>query len=385
MVVSLKDSIKLIGISIVCFCAVFVCTFFLNFYLDAVLVGDTVAEVMRPLYDAQLATAKMVCAVTGGCLSAIAAVMIVFYVKLYIDGHARQIGVLKAMGYSDIRIAACFWVFGLSVFVGALLGYAAGLIAMPTIYKGLTLDGLDIPIKFHFGLIFALIFAPTAVFSAISCGYALVALRRPVLGMLRGTSEKVKKRSLKKPREAKERAEKERPFLFEACLKTISSKKMLAFFVAFSCFCFSAMLQMGLSMEQLSTQTMGLMILIIGVVLAAVTMIMAITSLMNGNVKNISIMKGFGYSMLECAIVVFAGYIPFALLGFVVGTFYQFGLLSLAVNVLYKNVAEMPDYSFNFNALWITAVAFVLSYAAVTAVYTLKMSKISVKEVMAEN
>ena len=34
MVVGIKDAAKLIGISIICCCAVLVCSLFLNYYLD---------------------------------------------------------------------------------------------------------------------------------------------------------------------------------------------------------------------------------------------------------------------------------------------------------------------------------------------------------------
>ena len=48
MLVSVKDSIKFIGVTVVCFCAVFVCTFFLNYYLDIVpLEADISEDVMQ--------------------------------------------------------------------------------------------------------------------------------------------------------------------------------------------------------------------------------------------------------------------------------------------------------------------------------------------------
>ena len=34
MVISLKDSLKLIGVSVLCVCAVFLCKFLLSFYID---------------------------------------------------------------------------------------------------------------------------------------------------------------------------------------------------------------------------------------------------------------------------------------------------------------------------------------------------------------
>ena len=381
MVISLKDGLKLFGIIIVAFCAVFVCTFFLNFYMDAVAIKDTIIEAQKTLYDAQLATAKFTSAISGGFLGLIAIVMIVFYEKLYIDGHLRQLGILKAMGYSNGKIALRFWVFGLSVFIGTALGFGAGFIFMPTVYNGLTIDTLNIEIHFHAVLLILLVLVPTIVYSLFSCGYAYLALRRPVNDMLKGRVEK----KIKKRKEKPAKAGKERSFLVETCFKTLGSKKLLAFFVAFACFCFSAMVQMGASMKQLSTETMGLMILLIGIVLAVTTMFMAVTSLIKNNVKTVSMMKVFGYSMKECALSVFGGYVPFAFLGFAVGTGYQYGLLSLMVNIVYKDVAAVPDYSFNVPVFFITLACFIVLYTAVMAVYAFKLNKVSVKEVMLEN
>ncbi|MDE7168291.1 MAG: FtsX-like permease family protein [Clostridia bacterium] len=381
MVISLKDGLKLFGIIIVAFCAVFVCTFFLNFYMDAVAIKDTIIEAQKTLYDAQLATARFTSAISGGFLALIAVVMIIFYEKLYIDGHLRQLGILKAMGYSNGNIALRFWVFGLSVFIGTAFGFAAGHIAMPYIYDSLTIDTLVIDIHFHAILLIMLVFVPTIVYSLFACGYAYLALRRPVNDMLKGRVEK----KIKKRKEKPAKAGKERSFLVETCFKTLGSKKLLAFFIAFACFCFSAMVQMGASMKQLSTESMGLMILLIGIVLAVTTMFMAVTSLIKNNVKTVSMMKVFGYSMNECALSVFGGYVPFAFLGFAVGTGYQYGLLSLMVNIVYKDVAAVPDYSFNVPVFFITLACFIVLYTAVMAVYAFKLNKVSVKEVMLEN
>ena len=381
MVISLKDGLKLFGIIIVAFCAVFVCTFFLNFYLDACAIKDMVTAEQQPLYDAQIATAKFTSAISGGFLGLIAVVMIIFYIKLYIDGHMRQLGILKAMGWSNQKIALRFWVFGLSVFIGSALGFGIGHAYMPVVYNGLTIDSLDIKINFHASLLIFLVIVPTILYSLLACGYAYFALRRPVNDMLKGRTE----RKIKKRKEKAAKAGKDRSFLVETCFKTLGSKKLLAFFVAFACFCFSAMVQMGASMKQLSTETMGLMILIIGIVLAVTTMFMAVTSLIKNNVKTVSMMKVFGYSVKECALSVFGGYVPFAFLGFAVGTGYQYGLLSLMVNIVYKDVAAVPDYSFNVSVFFITLACFVVLYSAVMAVYALKLGKVSVKEVMLEN
>ncbi|MDE6505434.1 MAG: FtsX-like permease family protein [Clostridia bacterium] len=379
MIISLKDSIKLVGVTVVCFCAVFVCTFMLSFYIDVQqLNGLLTDQNMRLLYQAQKATAQVCAIVTGGVLAVIAVVMLFFYIKIYIDGHAKQFGIIKALGYSNCKIALTFWIFGFSVFIGCALGFGVGYAFAPLVYNGLAIEGApEIAVNFHIELLLGLVVAPAFVFTLIACGYAYWALRCPLMQLMRGKTAKIKDKSYK--------ANKERSFLKEMCFKTLASKKSVAFFVAFACFCFGSMMQMGLSMENLASKTMGYMILIIGLVLAAVTLFMSVTTLINGNLKNISIMKACGYSLKQCAFSVLGGYVPFAVLGFMIGTAYQFGLLQIMVNIVFKEVAEVPEYTFNIPAFFITFALFIVSYFSVMAFYVLRIKTISVKEVMLEN
>ncbi|MDE6149453.1 MAG: ABC transporter permease, partial [Ruminococcus sp.] len=101
MVVGIKDAVKLIGISVIACCAVFVCTMFLNFYSDILLIKDKIlSEQAMMFYNAQVSTVKVVCSVSGGCLLITSVVMLLFYIKHYIDTHKKELGILKAMGYS---------------------------------------------------------------------------------------------------------------------------------------------------------------------------------------------------------------------------------------------------------------------------------------------
>ena len=357
MIVSLKDSLKLVGITVIIFCAVFVNTFFLNFLIDIKNIEHLiVGPELTALYNAQIATAKLSCILSGVFLSLIAVVMIFFYIKLYIDNHKSQLGILKAMGYSNFKIALSFYVFGLSVLLGTVLGFGAGYSIMPQVYNSMVITGLpEIEIHFHIILPIMLIVSPSLLFSVLSCLYAYFALKRPVLEMLRDKAENHKK--IKKSRK-----EKDRPFILEMCFKTLSAKKSIAFLIAFAGFCVSAMVQMGLSMSDLAPGNMAAIILIMGLVLALTTLLMTITSLMNGNAKNISIMKAFGYSVRECFVSVLAIYQIFALIGFAVGTVYQHVLLSLVITLLYKDIGNMPEYSFNFGIFFIVLAVFIVLY-----------------------
>ena len=106
MIVGIKDAAKLIGISVISCCAVFVCTLFLNFYFDILSVKNEItSELSMFYYNAQVSTAKVVCLVSGGCLFITSVVMLIFYIKHYIDTHKKELGILKALGYTNFKIA----------------------------------------------------------------------------------------------------------------------------------------------------------------------------------------------------------------------------------------------------------------------------------------
>ncbi len=380
MIVSFKDALKLIGIVIVAFCAVFVCTFMLNYYLDVQSIRPLLSTPYEiSLYTAQISMLKVTSAVSGGCLTVISLIMLVFYVGMHVEGRSKQLGLLKAIGWSEGKIALKFWVYGLSVFIGTGLGFGVAFAAMPSIY--VSLCGKELPavaISFHPVLLCVLVILPTVIFSALASIFAYIKLRRPAYELLKGVKEiKIKK---SKPSKVTRHS-----FMREMARSSLSSKKMLAFFVAFACFCFSAMVQMGISMFELSSVTMGVVILIIGLVLAVSTILMAITTLVRYNLKNISMMKAFGYTTFDCALTVFGLYHIFALLGFAVGTVYQYGLLSLMVDLVFRDVGYGIEYCFDFKALLIAFAAFIVFFEAVAGGYTYKLNKISVKEIMTVN
>lgn len=385
MIVGPRDGAKLIGVTIVGCTAVFVCALFLNYYMDVAGLRGSVGGEALALYEAQVAMAKMICGISGGCLSAVAAVMLTFYIKLYIDERIRELGILKAMGYSRGRLAASFWPFGLSVLTGAAFGFAGASAAMPTVYAQLCGEELpSVAVSFRPSLIAYTVLLPAAAFSALSVAYAYVRLNRPVSEMLKGNDGGREAASADKRRRKTKTREKDVPFLKAMRRSVIRSKKAFAFFVAFAGFCFSAMVQMGLSMRRLSTGTMGGMILTIGLVLAFTSFFMAVTALVAGNAKSISVMKAFGYSVKSCSKAVFSGYRPFAYLGFVAGTLYQYGLLRLMVNVFFKDVGYVPDYSFDFPVFFAVSAIFILLYEGAVRLYSLKLNKISVKMIMDE-
>lgn len=380
-----KTVSKMIGILIITCCAVFVCTLFLNFNLDISGIEDQIpAGPAMDLYEAQSATGKVISAVSGGCLLITSVVMLFFYIKQYIDTHHKELGILKALGYSDLKIAKGFWVFGISVFIGAAAGFCASYALMPTFYEVMNEEKI-LPVysvHFHPVLFLFLVVLPFVSFSALSVIYARHKVKRPVIGLLRGTKETAKEKPrLKKPKQAN----RERTFVQELKRTTVKGHKALVFFICFAAFCYSAMMQMTFSMDQLASVLFSVIVGLIGIILACTTLFLAITTLVNANTKTIAMMRIMGYPLQECSNAVLGGYRPVAYIGFAIGTVYQYALLKIMVVLVFEDVAAMPEYRFDFPALLFSLVSFLAIYEIAMFCYSRRIRRISLKEIMLED
>lgn len=391
MVVRIKDAAKLFGIFIIVCCAVFVCTLFLNFHIDIAGIRDEItSRQVLFFYEAQVSTARVVSCLCGGCLLITSVIMLIFYIKHYIDTHKKELGILKAMGYSGGKIASTFWVFGSSVFFGAIVGYTGAWLMMSAFYEVQNEDKIlpEISPHFHPVLFAALVILPAIVFGIISILYAFLKLKTPVLGLMKenwqiSDSCRNFRGGRKQERKEKDNQE-ERPFLAELKKSTLRDKKTLVFFIVFASFCFSAMIQMSFSMDELASAMMGMMIMLIGILLACTTLFLAVTTVINGNKKTIAMMRVFGYSRKQCTQALLGGYRPMGYIGFAIGTIYQYAILKIAVYVIFKDIEGVPEYRFDFGAMAVTFAAFIVIYETVMYCYSEKIKKISVKEVMLE-
>lgn len=380
--IQLKDVSKLAGISIISFCAVFVCTLFLNYNMDLLKIEDQItADIVKIFYDAQVMTGKVVSTVSGLCLLLTSVVMLCFYIKHYIDVHKKELGILKALGYSNWKIAGKFWVFGLSVFLGAILGFGSAFALLPLFYKVQNEEGLlpEVTVSFNPQLFLFLVVVPTAFFSLLAIFYSYLKLKCPALALLR---EKVE--AAGKGRKRERETGTELPFLQELKKSTVRSRKSLIFFIWFASFCYSSMMQMSASMDELASVMFSVMIIMIGVVLSCTTLFLAITTVINANTKTISMMRVFGYSLKDCSNAILNGYRPIAYVGFAIGTIYQYGLLKMAVSVIFKDVQNVPEYNFDWTAFVIVLISFAVIYELIMYVYTTRIKKISIKEIMME-
>lgn len=381
MIISIKDAAKLIGVSIVSLCAVFVCNLFLNYSMDLISIEDRISgDYQITLYETLKLSNRLVVFISGGCLILTSAVMLFFYIKQYITAHSKELGILKALGYSKGKTAKGFFIFGINVFIGGTVGYFSSLLLMPYFYEVQNEDKLlpDFDAVIHPSLFLYTVILPSAVFAALSVLFAFIKLKKPVLRLLKEMPDE------KRRRVGGAKFKKELPFLKELKKATLRSRKTLVFFIAFSAFCYSAMVQMSFSMRELSSVMMGLIIILIGVVLAFTSLFMAVSTVIGSNKKTIAMLRVEGYSVKECQSSVLGCYRPTAYIGFAIGTAYQYGLLKIMVEIVFKDIENVPEYNFDFTVFIFCLISFAVLYEIMMRYCGGKIRKSSLKAVMEE-
>ena len=137
------------------------------------------------------------------------------------------------------------------------------------------------------------------------------------------------------------------------------------------------MTQMSMSMGELSSGEMALMIVAIGLILSLMSLMLSLSSVIHGNQKTLAMMRVFGYSQKECSGAILGGYRPFSYLGFALGTLYQYALLKIMVTVVFAD--------FDFVALAISLVSFLILYELILLGYQRRLRTLSIGCVMSES
>ena len=126
------------------------------------------------------------------------------------------------------------------------------------------------------------------------------------------------------------------------------------------------------------------MILSIGLILAFMTLLMSLTSVIKANTKTIAMMKVFGYSRTECSRSLLSGYRPISYIGFAIGTAYQYILLRIMVDIVFADYENLPEYGFDMGTFLLSLAAFLIAYELIIYCYSKKIGSLSVKKVMLE-
>lgn len=88
--------------------------------------------------------------------------------------------------------------------------------------------------------------------------------------------------------------------------------------------------------------------------------------------------------MKDCKKYILNSYKVTAFIGFIIGTIYQYVLLKIMIEVVFKDM-DVPVYTFNFKLFFITLGIFIIIYELLIGYYTKKLNKIPIKEIMMDS
>ena len=351
---SVKDIRKLVVVSIIGACAVFVANLFLNFYLDIEqLEISKTNPMMQTYYDAQVSLSWMVAMVSGVVLSLTSVLLMCFYIKQFVDDHKEQLGILKALGYSNGQLAKRFWAFGLSFGAGALLGYFASFLMMGHFYDFRNEKGIlpEITIHFHWQLLLALVILPTTFFMLLAIGYARRQLQTPALRLLKKSPTPIKVQRRKRA------PKKDKDFLKELSSSLIWGRKSILFFVVFGSMCFAAMVQLSFGLRDYTDDIIQTMMIMIGLILSFSILFLSLGIVVSESRETF---EGFWLHPIVNAKIIFSlPYRFWAYLGFVLGTAYQYGIMEILIGVIKDTVPEKIEHNFDGNVCFWTGFAVV--------------------------
>ena len=301
-----------------------------------------------------------------------------FYIKQFVDDHKEQLGILKALGYSNGQLAKRFWAFGLSFGAGALLGYFASFLMMGHFYDFRNEKGIlpEITIHFHWQLLLALVMLPTTFFMVLAIGYARRQLQTPALRLLKKSPSPIKvKRRKRVPK-------KENGFLKELSSSLIWGRKSILFFVVFGSMCFAAMVQLSFGLRDYTDDIIQTMMIMIGLILSFSILFLSLGIVVSESRETLALMKAFGYTDRECQSHILAPYRFWAYLGFVLGTVYQYGIMEILIGVIKDTVPEKIEHHFDGNVCFWTLLGFAVVYESLFYLSNRKLQKQTIKEVL---
>lgn len=371
--IRLKSVFKSFGVSIVTFCAVFLTYLFQSFRLDLQRLDiGSFNESQRAFYDAQITQSNMMLAIALGVLGLFAIITLFFAISKFIKDNQPNMGILKAMGYERKRIAVEFTKFSLTAIMGSVLAIGLGAIIQPFFYQELAKGHMmpDITIAFHPVFLLGLLFLPAVVFAIASYLIAYFKLAKKPLDMIKGGKSKG-------ARIAKEKS----TYLKTLRAAIFKNHIALIIFVGFSALSFGSAVQMSFSLESLNASPLFFWLMFgIGLILGVSILYLAFGFTYTENKEYVSLMKGYGYRDTEIITTLYGAYVIVAIIGFAIGTAYQYGLIYLIIDV-FSTTAEL-EYTFSFPGLAYTLLIFVPVYLLLNYYFYLKLKKLSVKEAL---
>lgn len=131
-----------------------------------------------------------------GVLGCIAVLLVIITITQQINSEQPHLGVLKALGYTNVEVSAKYLGYFIIIFLAAVIGYLAGHLLTPVFYS-LLCSKFHIPfINDHINIINMIIFciAPSLMITLLAFLTSVMKVKRPALHLIKNM--KVKKNGI---------------------------------------------------------------------------------------------------------------------------------------------------------------------------------------------
>jgi predicted lysophospholipase L1 biosynthesis ABC-type transport system permease subunit len=366
------------------FGAVFICSIFFNYSFDLKAIGHLIdTPQAQAVYDAQIMQSNVTMASAGGMLGAVTMLVLLFSIGHFIQESGAELGVLKALGYSDSRLSLSFAKFGLSILIASALAYGAAAIFAQSFYNAMDGEGILpelVKFRFRWQTPLAFVVAPAILFSAVSVLYAKLSLRKKPLDLIHGARKtKISKLTAKLQNRASDNN-----FLRGLRRNMLFSNLVLIFFIGFAAFGFAAQNQMAFMMYEATGGNLFMPTVFIGfgLMLGFVTLLLALTFITKKNSKYLAMLKAYGYTDRECGRAMFGGYRVVTYIGFAIGTVYQYFFMKFMIGIFASAYDDVPEVKFSVLGFFVVLGAFLIVYELIMLFYKKKIAKIPLREIM---
>ena len=377
-IIQLKQLKQLSVVAVICACASFVATLFLNFWLDLRLLDfDQLSLLGQAYYRVQEKISQVVAGVSGLVLVVTALAMVLFYIHQFIEDQQTDLGILKAVGYARGQLARQFWIFGLYGLLGTLLGGLTAYTFLPHFYTTRNSAGLltGLSLHLHWGLVLTMVLLTSLLLTAMAVGYAYHVLARPSLVLLKG------RQTLRPPRKKGQQGGREN-FLSDLRASLFWRHKFLIFLVGFAAFCFAAMLQLALGLQDMMDVALQVMMIGIGLILSLSIFYLALLTLLSRHKDSVAILKAMGYSQRDCLSVTLHPYYGVVMLGFLLGSAYQFGIMRLILWLVVGQGSQMVDSGFNWVNFVLAGFLLVIVYIGFNVYFSRRLAQVPIKAIL---
>lgn len=367
--VSIKTTLKSYGVIIICFCTIFLETLFLSYKLDLKELDPTLfTQLQLDIYNAQVSMCNMMNLISIFILGLFSFVLLFFSIERYIEENKQNMGVLKAIGYTNNKLSLSLMKYSIPVFIGSLLGYIIALLFSKLFYNTMNKDHVYPDVSFSFNIYLCLILILTLAILTLIFAYLVgrIKLKMSPLDMINQVKKSKKGKMIKE----------KKTFLTEVRSTMLKNNIPLILFVGFATLCFSATIQMSFSIyNQANTSPLFFwMMFLIGILLGITIMILAFRFIFTNNKKHLSILKAYGYENKECYYAIYGGYLIVAIISFIIGTIYQAILMSIMFKI-FSSAYEIK-YHFDFLALIYSLIIFIITYISINVYYYNRISKL---------